>query len=243
MSPVKIVSRMTFALAIETSGDRGSVALGRDGAVMAARTFESIRRHGADLMPNIADLCRECDVRPEQIGLVCLSIGPGSFTGLRLGVAVARALSLSIGAAIVPVPTLQVIVHNALDLPHPPERLAVFLDAKRNRAYAAAFTLRDQSYEATTDTLEVDPAEFLRSQPSNIIVTGEGVRAHHAAIESVGCAMLAENLRPARAEWVLKLGHRIFTTQGPTSRRDVVPLYVRLPEPEEKLASRATIRQ
>ena len=234
---------MTFVLAIETSGDRGSVALGRDGAVMAARVFESIRRHGADLMPNIADLCKECDIRPEQIGLVCLSIGPGSFTGLRLGVAVARALSLSTGAAIVPVPTLQVIAHNALDLSHPPERLAAFLDAKRNRAYAAAFALKDNSYECVTETLEVDPAEFLRSQPSDIVVTGEGVRVHRAAIESVGCGMLAENLRTARAEWVLKLGHQTFTTNGSTNRRDVVPLYVRLPEPEEKLAARATIRQ
>ncbi len=128
-------------LAIETSGRLGSVALGRGGGLLEERPFSVALSHARELLPTIRELCRDHAAAPAQITCVCVSAGPGSFTGLRVGVTCARMLALATGAATVAVPTLDVIAQNALRAARPPRHVAVLLDAKRKRVFAAAFRL------------------------------------------------------------------------------------------------------
>jgi tRNA threonylcarbamoyl adenosine modification protein YeaZ len=99
-------------LAIETSGRIGSVALGRDNVLLASAAMPEQERHRVDLMPTIDRLCAAHGVGPRQIGEVYLSAGPGSFTGLRIGLATAKMLAQVLGAKIVAVPTVEVIACN-----------------------------------------------------------------------------------------------------------------------------------
>ena len=79
-----------YGLAIETSGTIGSVALGCAGRLLAEYAFTGPRKHAVEFLAAVDTLCRENGLEPRQIGEVYVSYGPGSFTGLRMGVTAAR---------------------------------------------------------------------------------------------------------------------------------------------------------
>lgn len=222
------------ALALETSGDIGSVALGRGTEWLATATFEGPKMHAGDLVPTIDALCREHQVPPDRIDAVFVSAGPGSFTGLRIGIAVARMLALSVGARLVSVPSLNVIAQNALQADPPPPHVGVILDAKRGRTFAAAFHRDSDGYQQQDEPAEVEPEAFLRSLPSGAGVIGTGVPLHREAVESSGVTILPAELYPARAEIVYRLGSKAARSGRWTEPHLLRPIYVRAPEAEEK---------
>ena len=103
------------------------------------QSFAEVGRHAVDFLPAVDAMCRAHGVTPADIGQVFVSAGPGSFTGLRIGITAARMIALAVGARLVGVPTLEVIAQNAADQAEPPGRVVVMIDAKRNRVYAATF--------------------------------------------------------------------------------------------------------
>ena len=103
---------MSRALAIETSGRIGSVAVAQDGVVLAEETFPHGLKHAAGLVPMIDRLCSGAGWRPADVQEIYVSVGPGSFTGLRVGVTVAKTLAFATGARIVAVPTVEVLTRN-----------------------------------------------------------------------------------------------------------------------------------
>ncbi len=127
---------MPYALAIETSGKVGSVALVRDGVVLAEPTFEHGLKHAAGILPMIDQLCRDHGIGPRDLAELYLSIGPGSFTGLRIGVTLAKTMTLTTGVKIVAVPTVNVLAANA---PAEAKHVIIVLDAKRDQIFTASF--------------------------------------------------------------------------------------------------------
>lgn len=96
-------------LAIETATDVCAVALFRDDDLLASRSTDVPRAHAARLAPFIAEVLGEAGVGAASLDAVAVSAGPGSFTGLRIGVATAKGLCLATGAALVGVPTLDAL--------------------------------------------------------------------------------------------------------------------------------------
>jgi len=223
-----------YALALETSGDAGSVALGRGTELLATSSFEGPKMHAGDLVPTIDALCRRHRVQPDKIDAVFVSAGPGSFTGLRIGIAVARMLALSVGARLVGVPSLTVIAQNALDADPTPPAVGVILDAKRGRTFAAAFQRGGDRYEPQGEPAEVEPEVFLRSLPSGSGVIGTGVPLHREAVERSGVRILSAALFQPRAEIVYRLGSESAMSGNWTPPERLRPVYVRPPEAEEK---------
>lgn len=247
-----------YGLAFETSSAIGRVALGRGDEILAACRLDAPRAHAMQFLPAIAAICNDHDIRPGDIGTVYVSCGPGSFTGLRISVTTARIMALAGDARLVAVPTLEVIAQNALDLPEshtppeptprngngsdnahtsPPSRVAVVLDAKRSRVYACAFVRRGERYLPDGDPIETDPVEFLSAQlklDPACAVMGEGVLYHRPAIEAVGLPVLPERNHLPRAETVYRLGLSMARRGLFSDRRSLTPVYVRLPEAEEK---------
>lgn len=226
-----------YGLAFETSGAIGGVALGRDGELMEGRRLSRPLRHAVEFVATLADLCHVHGVPPDRVGTIYVSVGPGSFTGLRIGIAAARMLSMASGARLVAVPTLDVIAQNALDLPDPPDRVAVVLDAKRRNTFAAVFARQANLYVPVSAPAEVEPTAFLTELISGGYrcgVLGEGVAIHRAAIEGTGVAILPDELHAARCEMVYRLGHQLERQSRFTPRRELIPHYLRPPEAEEK---------
>lgn len=208
--------------------------MGRGGKVIAQAQFAASCNHGVELLPTVSRLCTQAGIRPADVGRVDVSGGPGSFTGLRVGVTFAKSLAYAHGARLVRMGTLDVIAQNALTLSEPPPRVAVILDAKRKKVFANWYELKQGTYVARDRPLERDPIEFLGSI-APIAVLGEGVGFHRGAVDSVnGVSVLDESLNRGRAEVVFELGESRARRQQWTPIEEMAPIYVRLAEAEEK---------
>jgi tRNA threonylcarbamoyladenosine biosynthesis protein TsaB len=221
-------------LAIETSGRWGSAAIGAPDAVVARAELPSAMRHAADFLPLIHGLLRDQNWPPSSLTHVFVSVGPGSFTGLRIGVTIARTLSWSIGARIVAVPTLDALALNALQHKPAPPHVAVLLDAKRGQVYAAAYRLEDDGCTRITGPVLEQPADFLARLPRPLAILGEGITYHRAAVDAARVETLPEPLWRPRAEQVFRLGLRLARCGLYSPGPDLLPLYIRRPEAQEK---------
>lgn len=212
------MSPRPHTLAFETSGRTTSVALARGGALLAERTAPPDLRHAAGLLPVADELLREHAARVADVGLVCVSIGPGSFTGLRVGVVAAKTLAYATGCKLVAVPTLRVLAEH-VDSARDGDRAVVALDARQGNVFTATFR------RAAGDWVEEEPArldrlaDVLARTPPPVTVVGDD--------------------RPARAAHVLALGERAAARGAFADPMTLVPAYVRRPEPEERRLTQA----
>ncbi|MEM1107815.1 MAG: tRNA (adenosine(37)-N6)-threonylcarbamoyltransferase complex dimerization subunit type 1 TsaB [Planctomycetota bacterium] len=125
------MTRPAYNLAIETSSRTGYVALGSGNEIIEAVELPAKRRHNLDLVPTIDALCKEHRLKPADLAEVYVSLGPGSFTGLRIAIATAKMFALTLGTKLVGVPTLDLLCAQ-----HPDAM--VCLNVKRDTAWSAA---------------------------------------------------------------------------------------------------------
>lgn len=220
-------------LAVETSSRIGGVALARGSELLLAQTFRADHNHAVELLPTIDQLCQQVRWTAKDLNHVYLSIGPGSFTGLRIAVTLARTLAQFAGVKVAAVPTLEVIAQNALALKPPPERLVVILDAKRSQVYAASFELRGAAYVPIAEPCVADALGFLGDLPQPLFLIGEGIGYHQEALGRLAHHALSESLWPPRVEIVHRLGYERALRGDFASAANLIPLYLRRPEAEE----------
>jgi tRNA threonylcarbamoyladenosine biosynthesis protein TsaB len=218
-----------YALAIETSGRTGSVALVRDGVVLAEPTFEHGLKNAAAILPMIDRLCRDAGIGPKDLAELYLSIGPGSFTGLRIGVTLAKTMTLMTGVKIVAVPTVNVLAANA---PADAKHVVIVLDAKREQIFTARFDGDAVGEPAHLDSL----AAMLQRSPRPVHLLGEGIPYHDKFIpkDDPGVVVTSPESWRARAAVVATIG-QAMARRGEFADPDrLTPLYIRKPEAEEK---------
>ncbi|RIK69340.1 MAG: tRNA (adenosine(37)-N6)-threonylcarbamoyltransferase complex dimerization subunit type 1 TsaB [Planctomycetota bacterium] len=222
-----------FIIAIETSGRSGSVALARGGDLLGQCPFSTQTEHARELLPALQKIQEDTGVVASAVRQCYLSIGPGSFTGLRVAVTFARHLALACGAKIVAVPTLSVIARACADLADPPSPLAVILDAKRGQVFGTVFRFSGGAYAEEQPPRVTRPAELLSHPSGSVSVMGEGVEYHPDAVAAVGARVVDRALWTPTAANVHQLGWPMAQAGQFTAARDLVPLYLRRPEAEE----------
>ncbi len=218
-------------LAIETSGAIGGVALW-DGALVGERLFAERMNHAEELFPAIEALSQDAGWAPDAPDLIAVSIGPGSYTGLRVGIAAAKMLSYAIDAALIGVPSLDVLVPN---VPAEVCLAAPIIDAKRKQVYSRLYEWQETSWAPTSD-LSIDwPAELAAGLPAGTTVFGSGAEQYADVFASAGL-VVAEDAAYAQAQprVVAELGARLYAAGERTDREALIPLYLRKPEVEEK---------
>lgn len=210
---------MGLELALETSGRPPSLAARRDGVVLE-RELSSERAHASDLVPVLDALLGELGAAPRDVRAVYVGIGPGSYTGLRVGVATAQGLALGTGAPLVGVPSLEVAAWSVLG---PGESGAFVLDARQGEVYLARYARRDAALE-----VRAAPAALPLARLGAHLVEGEPVwvdaRARTLALPE------GLDLRDAptpRAGVLLELGARALARGAVGEPRSVEPLYLR----------------
>jgi tRNA threonylcarbamoyladenosine biosynthesis protein TsaB len=138
-------------LAVETSSRIGSAALALGPGVVEEVRFSGPMQHSAELFPTIDGLLRRHRYAPADIDQIHIALGPGSFTGLRIAVTMAKAMNLAHAVQIVTVDSLDVVAANLSDAPGRqidtpegkipiPERITALFDAKRGQFYASVYT-------------------------------------------------------------------------------------------------------
>lgn len=224
---------MPRALAIETSGRVGSVAIVEDGTLLAEEQFAHGLQHAAEMLPRIARLCRSHGWSPRDLRELYVSGGPGSFTGLRIGITLAKTLAFATGARIVAVPSVRVLAHNA---PPACRDLLIVLDAKRDQIFTARLTRSEGEWrEEEPAHLDNLPAMLSRA-PRPIYLLGEGIPYHKKFIPADDPAIIVtpEDLWRARSAAVAEEGARLAAGNQFTDPDRLTPIYLRRPEAEEK---------
>jgi len=136
-------------LALETTEKIPSVAALDGVQVLRAARLDPARRSAQTLVPGIKQLLADVGWRPSDIQLIALPIGPGSFTGLRVGVTAAKTLGYATGAAVLGVGTLDVIARQSSGTA---AVLWTFMDAQRSQLFTARHRLVEQSYQLDRET-------------------------------------------------------------------------------------------
>ena len=144
-------------LGIETATRAASVAVVFNGKILAESLRESPQSFSETLMPQVEEVIKSSGAF-ENLDAVAVSIGPGSFTGLRIGLATAKALAYAWGIKIIGVPTLQALAYN-----FPAAKVLPMIDAQKNRAYCQLF-----EKNLPLSKLEVRPVDEAISEASKI---------------------------------------------------------------------------
>jgi tRNA threonylcarbamoyladenosine biosynthesis protein TsaB len=207
-------------LAIETSSSRGSVALLEDDHVVAERTLGEGSRHGRELLPCVDAVL---DGDSGRAGLVAVSAGPGSYTGLRIGVTFARTFCIETGTPLVGVSSLDVIAANV----PPGAPLCVAVDARLRQIYAAFYG--PDGAKAEGDLVDGPDAVAERIGDRATRVVGDALRRYRAVFEPVAAILDDEALWAPRAAQVGRLGLAAFRESGGQDPRGLLPRYLRRP--------------
>lgn len=168
-------------LSLETATRGGSVCLARAYRVLATRVGDPAISHSGTLLRDIEEVLKEASYSAGQVDLFAAASGPGSFTGLRIGLATVKALSASLHRPCVGVPTLSAIAHAA----GPSAATVALLPAGRGELFAQLFSVTPHGVVISQDAPgHLSPAkvfERYRAQ-SNVIWAGEGAHQHRELI-------------------------------------------------------------
>jgi tRNA threonylcarbamoyladenosine biosynthesis protein TsaB len=228
---------MSRALAIETSSRVGSIAVAQGPRVLAEEQFEHGLQHAAQIVPIIDRLCRGQGWGPRDLEQVYVSAGPGSFTGLRIGITLAKTMALATGVKLVAVPSVRVIVENA---PAEARHVIVVLDAKRDQIFTARFERGggggDHEWIERESAQLASLTDMVARAPRPVHLLGEGIPFHEKFIpKDDGGVIVTDALlwRP-RAGVVARLGLAKAASGQFVDPDRFVPIYIRKPEAEEK---------
>ena len=225
------MTQSTVQLAIETTSGAGEICLGAGGEILAVRTLPQVRRHNVELVPTLDELFNELQLPRASLTHAYISLGPGSFTGLRIGVATAKILAATLGVKIAGVPTLDALTPNvSAAFTH----AVVCLNAKRGTTYAAVF---QRTGETFTDCREITPRgvyeieALLASAPPGAAVLGEVIgQKYSEAASRCGLTLLPEAQARVRSEVVYHLGQAAAAAGRLTEAAALAPIYGREPE-------------
>jgi tRNA threonylcarbamoyladenosine biosynthesis protein TsaB len=159
-------------LILETSHAPGFVALAQGAQVLAVRQLDEARRHARDLAPAVAALLAQLQWKPRDIAAVAVSIGPGSYTGLRIGIMSAKAFCYATGCSLVAIETFGAIAAQA---PADLQRLAVLADAQQKLVYVQEFNWHNATPEAKTPLAIAEFATWARAAELPMGVSGPGL--------------------------------------------------------------------
>ncbi len=219
-------------LLLETSGRGGRVGVAAGGRVARAADLDPARRHNRDLAPTAAALLAADGINPAELTGVMVSVGPGSFTGLRVGVMSAKALAYATGCRLVAVPTFHAIAEQA---PAAAAVVDVISDALQGLVYAQRFRRIDAERWWPADELRIEPAAAWAARLSpDVWVSGPGVEVYERLIPAAVPRVPAADRMPG-LEAVLRVGLRLAPLT-PAEVMRLEPLYLRPSSAEEKAA-------
>jgi tRNA threonylcarbamoyladenosine biosynthesis protein TsaB len=237
MSEVRYFTLMRV-LALDTTARRGSVAVVDDDRVIAEREGDATRTHAERLPRELLDVLEAADAPLETVDLFAVASGPGSFTGLRIGIAAMQGLALVTGRRVVPVSLLEALGHVAAHGRLPGALVAGWIDAHRRDVFAAAYRVVASGGGAMPRLAEVEPPRVDR--PENVLRDWADRARDPVAIAGDGAVLYRDTIGgtsevvppPPMAGVIGRLAGIRAANGGSVSPAAVQPLYVRQPDAE-----------
>ena len=224
-------------LALETSTLAGSAALLEGGRIVGESLLDVALTHSERLMAMVDRLIQDSGWRAADLEALAVSTGPGSFTGLRVGIATAKGLALALGVPVAPVPTLDALAWN---LPFADALVCPLLDARKGEVYLALYRWREDRVERCSEYLALSPRAVAARLTSPAIVLGDGVAACLPFLSDLGAGLRVAPVSHSmpRATIVGQLGCAMLESGQAVTADALAPLYLR-PSEAELAARRA----
>ena len=222
-----------LCIAVETSGRAGSVAIGQGHEMLAEMRFSGLLRHSIELLTGAEELLVGIGKKPEDVGQINCVIGPGSFTGLRISVTMAKMFSMATGAKIVGVKTSDALAENASDYMEDTNaqltRIATVIDAKRGDFFVTVFEKQGPEWVKTTQDKLIKAPEFVAEfgNSEEIWLLGEGLVYYKEDFAGKKINFLPEEYWAGRAKNIFKVGQRKADVGQFTNAVDLAPFYLR----------------
>lgn len=220
-------------LALDTSTQSASIALLDDSVILCEININLGVNHSVVVLPAIHDLCRISHTEIGNIDLFACTRGPGSFTGLRVGISTVKGIALATGKPVVGVSTLDALAYNLVSS----EMLVCpMLDARKNQVYTALYrTKPDNILEIKEHERIVDVKDFLSNIDNKTLFVGDGAMKHARLIHDSlpdKSFFAPRTHQSVRAVTVGLLGKKNYNKGDLLNPDDLTPAYLRLSEAE-----------
>ncbi len=222
---------MMRVLALETSSRHGSVAVLEGDQLLGESSCDPGQRTAQSFAPTIQRQLAAVGWSARDVQLVAVTIGPGSFTGLRIGVTAAKTFAYAVGAEVIGVGTLEVI---ARQIPGDSQLICSVLDAQRQQVFAARFQQREGALQAIGAPRIMDNDRWLSGLVAGTVVAGPGLRRLHPQLPTGVTAAEPQTWAP-RASTVGLLAGLEYRSGKRDDLWKLNPLYYRRSAAEEKL--------
>lgn len=225
------MSSEQLTLGIDTSGQAGSIGLLRGNIVLEERSLSATgRRHARTLVAEVRSMLQAHGAEPRDCGLVAVSVGPGSFTGLRVGVVFAKTFGYVTGAPLAAVDTFAAIAANS---PATVQRVWVLEDAQRGALFAGLYERGADGAFGSIHATEILAHEEVaaRARPDEFF-SGPGVKRLPAELGSSD-RCLPESCATPRGVVIAALGRKEFEASRTADPFALVPHYIRRSAAEE----------
>lgn len=223
-------------LAFESSAKSASVALVKDGELLSQYSQCSALTHSRTLLPMAEDMLKNAEIKLSEVDLIAVAHGPGSFTGIRIGVSTVKGLSWAADKPCVGVSTLEAMAWHGLMAGG---YVCPVMDARRQQVYNALFKIEDGKPQRITDDRPIALAQLadeVRSLNAPVLLVGDGAALTEKFFRehSVPCRIAPENLRWQSA-WGVAMA---ASDKQPGTSETLLPVYLRLSQAERERQER-----
>lgn len=225
-------------LGIESSATSASAAIVKDGKLLSEMFLNVGLTHSVTLMPAVKQVTESAGITVKDIDAVAVTNGPGSFTGVRIGVSTAKGIAEPDGKKCIPVSTLEAIAYPLIES----ECIAVsVMDARCNQVYCALFDCNASSFERLTqdDAISLDSlCEMLQKYDKKLVLIGDGadITYNYLAGKVNNLYNASPLIKYQRASSVALLAEKKLENNiSVTAPSELVPSYLRLSQAEREL--------
>ncbi len=231
-----------IVLSVDSSSKVATVAILKDDVLLGEYILNDKREHSVILMPLIENLLKECNLTIDDIDGYVVSKGPGSFTGLRIGMATVKGMSFGNNKPYISISSLDALAYNLISFNG---IICPIMDALRENVYTALYKNNNDSLEKIMDYTALDIDELvnlLKSKNEEVIFVGDGLYKHKKYIcDNFPKAHFAPvHLNIIRASSLGELGLNLLRN-GICDDSNSAPIYLKKPQAERELERRLKI--
>lgn len=229
-------------LGIESATAQVGCAIGGHEGVLASVHSTRSRRHAESLAPSIEFACRQARVELADLGAVAIDVGPGLFTGLRVGVATAKALAHALRVPVIPISSLDLLAFPAR---FTDRLIAAVIDARRGEVFWALYRQVPGGVQRIGEAQVSTPEELLgelQARGEEMLLVGDGALRHAEALRELRKAEVCSHgiTHPSARDLVLLAHHRALLEEW-IQPWEVSPTYLRKPDAEIRWTTRAGV--
>ena len=221
-------------LGIETSSLVSSVALMDEHNLIGELTIQAGLTHSEQLVPHIDMLLRASQVERNELKGIVVSIGPGSFTGLRIGMGTAKAMAYALQIPLYGVMTMDSLAHNVSYTDH---TICTVIDAQKKHVYAGIYQYVGHELVCKEEPFVIPASDLLdrfRANDDEVLFLGDGIKRIEKLLEKedTNLTILDISQRIPKASSLLLAGRKLIDTNEVSDPMDMVPYYIRRSEAE-----------